>query len=72
MYYENKKNYSIKPEIYNKKYIGMPQNQINGRTKYKYSASKHRTNNTWKAPSPKVNSQRAHQTYPMTNYNLES
>ena len=66
------KSYSTKEEIYNKKYVGMPQNHINGKTKYKYKALKHRTNNTWKAPSPKVKSQRAHQTYPMTNYNLES
>ena len=27
------KSYSIKVEIYNKKYIGMPQNHINWRTK---------------------------------------
>ena len=36
----------------------MPQNYINGRTKYKHKALKHRTNNTWKAPSPKVKSQK--------------
>ena len=29
------KSYSTKEEIYNKKYVGMPQNHINGRTKYK-------------------------------------